>query len=72
MTDEAKKAATALFNRVNRENKSAVATVGVKQSVSGGEVLIVYRNSGVHTVIPNEFEGFVVLEHEASALKQVP
>ena len=70
MTDKAKEAATRLYNRLNREDKKAVSTVGVGKSAYGGEVLLVFcRPDDTRIQIPESFDGFQVFRQSSGALK---
>ena len=69
MTNEAKAAATKLFNKLNREGEK-VATVGVGISAAGGEVLIAYFRDDP-TILPEKIDGFLIIPSSADALKVV-
>lgn len=64
MTDEAKEAAKKLFDKLNRDEKGVVVTVGVGRSAIGNEVLIPYYVKDP-TIVPNRFEGFPVFPSSA-------
>jgi len=66
VTDETREVAVRLFNKLTREDKSAVATVGVgKAAVTGKELLIAYCNPDSEVAVPELFEGYVVLRSAA-------
>lgn len=65
MTDEVREVAKRLFDRLNREDKEAVATVGVGKANTGKEVLIAYCNPEKVVPVPELFEGYVVLKSTA-------
>lgn len=65
MTEETRAAAQRLFNRLTREDKNAVATVGIGKAMTGKAVLIAYCNPKVEVAVPDLFEGYVVLKSSA-------
>lgn len=70
MTEKARIAAEKLFNKLNREDKEAVATVGVGVSEQGNEILIPYLRTNP-MLLPEVFDGFLVLPGTVNQLKQV-
>jgi hypothetical protein len=70
VTDAARVAAERLFNKLTREDKSSVTTVGVGKSYHGGEVLLVFCPPDSMAQIPENFEGFGAYKRTSSALRR--
>ena len=68
MTDEARLAAKRLFEKLTRENKSSVKTVGIGKSYTGREVLFVFCSSGDGLQVPEVFDGFGVFCKTSAAI----
>jgi len=66
VTEKTREAAQRLFNRLTREDKSAVATVGIGKAVTGKDILIAYCNPKIEVPVPEIFEGYVVLKSLAT------
>lgn len=66
MTEEAREVARRLFNKLTRDDKGAVLTVGIGKAATGKPVLIAYCNSGSEVSVPELFDGYLVLKSKAT------
>jgi hypothetical protein len=62
VTDEARAAAQRLFNKLTREDKGAVLTVGIGKAATGKPILIAYCAKDAEVAVPEIFEDYVVLK----------
>lgn len=69
MTEKTREVARRLYNKLTREDKNAVVTVGAGKAQTGKEVLIAYCNPDKEVTVPELFEGYVVLKSNASKAK---
>lgn len=67
MSDETREVAQRLYNKLTRENKKAVVTVGIGKAVTQKPVLVAYCSPDFDVQVPELFEGYVVLKTTGTA-----